>query len=794
MIKNYILIGWRSLLKNRLFSFINIFGLALSMSLCMMVLLRIIDNFSYDTFHPAPEQTYRILSGIAMTNGNRINLATTPMPLKETLEQDSGFISEVVSLYPALRDDVSDGVMELPVNGAFTQPAFFRIFGFTLKHGNTNTALLQPNSIVLSEATARKFFGEVNPVGKLLVLKNLGAFQITGVMNASPEKSHIHYEAYASASSIVQLEKENRLPSKLDQWDTFENAYTYVRLRDNIPESVLSGKLEAIANTLNQESKNATISFSPQSISSITPGWTQLYHETSRGSSWGKLIAEVSIALIILISACFNYTNLSIARALTRGKEVGIRKLSGAARWQIFAQYTIEAVMISLFALCLAQVFLAFILEYKPFNAGYEMVPDIGLSFKVLIIFVAFAFFAGIMAGAMPAWILSAFKPINVLRGILTRNILGNLSLRKVLMVFQFSLSLIILVFLHAFYKQFEFMGSADGGFERKNIVVIPFNGNPDILKAELNRVSGVESIALTSDHFGKYVSGNVALYHDRDLKNANQLNYYYADAEFFNMMKLEIMAGENFTSVEQAERFIIINEKAAAYLGYQVPSAAVGEKFYLADSSEVEIRGVVKNFYHRSVGHNIESLVFRNRSAGFREVLLRVESSAQENIHERLESAWKKVYPDQPFSYTWLDKKIAELNDPSADISLLGFLALMTVSIASLGLLGLVVYTVETRKKEISIRKIVGASVTRIMVLLSKSYIVLLMISGIIALPGGYFLSELFLMNFANRIPLGVASLVSSFALLLLIGLITILSQTFKASTENPSKNLRSE
>lgn len=794
MIKNYLVTGWRSLSKNRLFSFINIFGLALAMSVCMMVLLRIVDNFNYDTFHPATEKTYRIGSNLIINNGNKIDLATTPLPLRELLNQDTALIRDVVSIYPALQDHASDGAKELQIRGAFTQPEFFSVFGFTLKHGDINSCLDAPNSIVLSDNTAKKFFGDIDPVGKILSLKNLGTFQITGVMRRPPQKSHIQYEALASASSVGQLEKDKKLPVKLDQWDTFENAYTYVRLRDEIPRQALSGRLETVAQMLNRDSKDVTISFFPQTLSSITPGWMPLYHETSRGSSWAKLGVEVLIALIILISACFNYTNLSIAKALSRGKEVGIRKLAGAQRWQIFGQYIIEAVVISLFALCVAQLFLAFILEYKPFNSGYEMVPDVSLSFKVLVIFVVFAIFAGVMAGGMPAWILSAFKPVNVLRSMWTEKIIGNLSLRKVLMVFQFSLSLVILIFLTAFYKQFTYMGSADSGFERERILVIPFNGNADVLEAEFQRISGVEMIAHTSGHFGKYVSGKVSLYENQDLRKSHQLSYYFADARLIEMMKLEIITGKNFPATDEKEQYVLINEKAARAMGYQTAGQAVGESFYLDEETRVEIRGIIKDFYHRSVGHSIEPLVFRNAAGQFSEALVKVELSSQEDIAHKLESAWKKIYPDQAFSYTWLDKKISEMNDQSADLSLLAFLAFMTVAIASMGLLGLVVYTVETKRKEISIRKIVGASVAQIMLLLSQGYTKLLIISGIIALPAGYVLSSIFLTNFANKVPFGIGSLALSFMLLLTIGLVTILSQTFKASTENPAKNLRSE
>ena len=797
MITNYILIGWRNLLKNRLFSFINIFGLALSMSVCMMVVLRIVDNFSYDNFNPAPDKTFRIISGITQKNtGDKADLATTPLPLASLLSQDTAIIREVVSLYPALRDRLSHGAAEFDINGAFTDAAFFRTFGFSLKYGEINSALREPFTIVLSEATSKKLFGDTDPVGKTLTCAKLGNFQITGVMATPGVKSHIGFEAYASASSVTALENDKRLLSKLEEWDTFEASYTYVRLEDDVAEHVLSAKLESIARELNKGDHSATISFAAQPVSSITPGWTALYHETSRGSSWSKLVAEVGIAMIILISACFNYTNLSIARALTRGKEVGIRKISGAVRWQIFAQYITESLLMAMFAFFLSQVFLAFILEYEPFNSGYEMVPALKPSFKVMLAFLAFTVFTGILAGALPAWILSAFKPVRVLRSMWSEKVMGNLSLRKGLMVFQFALSLVILIFLTAFYQQFEFMGSADAGFERKNILIIPFSGDPARLDAALEQVAFVGGLAHTSNHFGRNPSGNILLYESGSLENYHQLGYYHVDAEFIRMMKLQILEGENFStsSSRGEERYILINEKAASLMGYQTAAEAVRQHYFLEDSTQVTIKGVIKDFYHRSVGHSIVPLAFRNRASGFKETLVSVHPAPPDQIEAGLQRAWSNVYPGEPFTATWLDERISEMNDPTADISLLGFLAFITVSIATMGLLGLVAYTVETKRKEISIRKIVGASVVQIVSLLSTGYAKLLFIAGLLALPLGYLLSQMFLMAFANRISFGTQSLLLSFLLLLFIGLVTIMSQTIHAASENPAHNLRSE
>lgn len=793
MFKNYILISWRSLVKNSLFSFINIAGLALSMSVCMIVLIRIMDGLSYDNFHHQPDRIYRIISEIESEQG-KWTMASTPLPLADALLKDNLTFENITNLYPSIYDHAQDGSQEFEIRGAFTQPSFFKLFGFSLKYGDAVSALVEPNSLVLSQATSEKFYGDANPVGKVITLRNLGTFQITGVLKPPPGKSHITYGVFASASSVMQLEKDGKLPKKYEQWDSFENGYTYVKLRADASEEAFIKLLANLSSEINKSAEKGAFFFEPQPLSSITPSKSDIIHEISRGPSRGSLMAEVGIVLIILVSACFNYTNLSIARALTRGKEVGIRKLSGAQRWQIFVQYITESVIIAFLALCIANIILGFILEYKPFNDGYEMVPSVAFNFQLMIVFIVFTVVAGIMAGAIPAWILSAFKPARILRNVGSEKLMGNLSLRKSLIVFQFALSLVILVFLSAFYNQFDFLAKAETGFNRENILLMPITENKDIVASAFEGISGVKRIAFISNPFGSGPSGTIKASIQRNDHEALSINYYYCDGTLVNLMGLELVEGNNFNTSLNAEQDVLLNEKAVQALGFKNPASAVGAAIYFQDTIPVRIRGVVRDFYDQGYGNLIQPTALRNISSGYKYMEIEVEATAQTTIVSRLEKEWKKIQPDNVFTYSWLDKKLDEGNEQSAENSMLGFLGFMTTSIACMGLLGLVVYTVETRRKEVSVRKIVGASVRQLIILLSGGFVKLLILSGVIALPIGFILSEMFLMNFANRVPFGIGDLMLCFGLLLAIGLVTILSQTYKASTENPAKNLRSE
>lgn len=759
----------------------------------MIVLIRITDAFEYDNFHKDGETLYRVISKITNHEGKHWKLASTPLPLKASLLNDSEK-NVITQLYPAIQTVAKDVGREFNANGVFIESNFFDVFGFTLTFGNA-AALSEPNKILLSQSFAEKFYGDMNPVGHSLTLGKWGEFEIAGVVNTPSSKSHIAYDMYVSMASVPSLEQTNLLPRRVDSWDSFEQGYTYIKANTEITKHAVEVRLASIARDINKFSaetnppeKQATFEFELQQVSSITPGRADIYNDMGRGPSQGSLLAEAGIVMIILLAACFNYTNLSVARGLTRGKEVGIRKLSGAQRWQIFAQYVTESILLALFALLIANLIVAPILEFKPFNDGYEMVPSITISLKLLLVFIVFAVFAGLLAGAFPAWILSSFRPARILRGIGSEKVMGNLSFRKILMVFQFSLSLIILIFLSTFYQQFDFMAKADLGYSRENIVLIPSGNNSLVTETSINKLPSVYQTGFTSGSFG---SGDQIKVSRQSLDPEGvQSERYQCDEAWLSITNLQFVAGANQL---QNSSSAIINEKAVIALGFEDAEEAVGSVVYVSDSIPVTVTGVVKDFYSRGYGRPIQPLLF-HRDENMKAYLAVHAQEINATFISELGTAWKKQNAVNSFEYIWLDEEMNAKNDQSAEISLLGFLGFMTVTIALLGLLGLVVYTIETRRKEVSVRKIIGASVRQLMTLLSGGFVKLLVISGVIALPIGYLLSALFLMNFVNRVNITVLDLMFCFMILLGVGLITILSQTWKASLENPSKNLRSE
>ena len=800
MLWTYWKIAYRNLKKNKLLTFINLFGLGLSMSVGMMQMVIMQVNLSYDTFHPHPERTYRITSEYRQNNGNRFRLASTPLPLYNSLLTDTDNIAQVVNIYPACKGDArtADG-KELHINGAFTEPAFFQVFGFTLAQGSPVTALQQPNSLVLSATTAKNFFGDKNPMGQSIDLPGLGLFIVTGVLKDAPGKSHIDFDAYASASSIAALERKKALLASSADWGNFMSGYTYVLLKNAGGRKSLTGQLQAIVQPWNKQNKNGQVSFSLQSVEKIRPAENDLYNDIGGGTAWSKLMIGVTIGLIILIAACFNYTNLTIARALTRAKEVGVRKIVGARRYQIFIQYVVESVLQALLALGFAWLLLSFIIRYAPFNDGYEMIPSAWRYNTTYVLFtIGFALFTGVLAGVAPAWILSAFKPVRVLKNLVTARIFGRISLQKSLIIFQYSLSLVAIIFLATFFRQFAYLQSEDPGFSPNNVAVISLDGmKREVVAPQIAMISGVRSVSVLSVPFTPHFSGtrSQAWIGPRP-KDPMTLDNFFTDDAFIPSMDIHLVAGRNFTPRQDTlgEREIILNVRATAALGFARPDDALGKKLWINDSVSLDVIGIVADFRFENAGKPIDPMAFRNKPEVCKFLYVRTDGTTKHTMTQRIADAGRPLAPTTGLTVDWLDETLAQNNSQRATISLLGYIAFIALGIATLGLLGLVIYSVETRRKETGIRKVIGASNRQLVTMLSGRFIKLLLIAGLIAVPIGYTMSILFLQNFVDRVGNGFVSAIACFLFLLCIGLVTILSQTWRASRTNPVESLRTE
>ncbi|QHT70431.1 FtsX-like permease family protein [Rhodocytophaga rosea] len=796
MFKNYFTIAIRNISRNKLFSFINIFGLAMSMSICLIAIMTIKDQFSYDTFHLHAERIYRINTEFTNPDGDHFELASSPLPLQSIFQKDYALAQQMVRLYPALQGKASTAAKELQINGTFADASFFQVFGFTLEQGNPLTALDAPNRIVISKETAIKFFGSQNPIGQMLTFKELGSFQVSGVMKEAPGHSHLEFDTYASMSSVPLLEKTGKLTPRLNQWDSYMQGYTYVLIKKTANKPQLKAALTQISDRLNKESGSKSsgyIAFGVQSLGSITPGFG-LYNELSRGATWNMIFTVIGITFIILLSACFNYTNLSIARSLNRAKEVGIRKVAGAFRYQIFMQFMAESILVSLLALGFAFVFLRLMMDYAPFR--HEIIPDIPISADLLISFLLFSVCAGAIAGALPAWVLSSLEPVRVLKNLSTLKLFGSINLRKSLIVVQFVLSMVITIFLTVIYRQFNYMATADTGFRQENILTIPLQGvEYKALRTDLQNLAGVEYVSATSATLGKHVSGTTSL---QITKQATpiEVNYYFVDEDFIATMDLKLLTGNTFaiqTANNSTEKAIVVNEKALEAL--QLPlGQAIGQQVWMNDTTQVTIAGVIRDFHYQPMGSPIRPMMLRYRPSAFAYIQVQVNPLQAESLVPQIKHIWQTHNRLVPFAFSWLQEDLYENRAAWGTVSLLGFLSFMTITIAWLGLLGMVTYTAQVRQKEISIRKVMGASEWKLVVLLSKGFLKLLLFAGMIAIPIGYVSGYIFLNNFAYRVSVGLEVILLSFLALLSIALVAIGSQTYKVASSNPANILRNE
>ncbi|HEX8332213.1 MAG TPA: ABC transporter permease [Segetibacter sp.] len=792
MFKNYLKTAIRSLRKNGLFSAINIFGLALSMSVCLIALIVIKDAFTYDTFHPNGERTYRIITEVTSKDGENRRWATTALPLSEKLASDFPFVEKTARVYNIISDNAKYNSKGINVEGAFSDPAFFDLFGFELLYGDKRTALNTPYSVVLTQETSELFFKNENPVGKQLEFKTLkSTFTISGVIKKTNNKSHLQQDLYASYSTVALLESSKKIEVASNDWKNYNGANTYALLTKDASGEKLKAALSSIAaiTAKNFPIKNISqISYDVQALDDITPG-EELVNGGDSVSSI-VLFATGGITFLILLLACFNYTNLSLARSLTRAKEVGIRKVVGGSRLQLFAQFITESILVSLISLALSYLILQVLMNFSVVEQGIlnNAKPDITL----LFIFILFAVLTGLLAGIIPASILSAFNPLQVLKNLTSIKLFKGLGLQKTLIVIQFAVSLIFVIILVTVFQQTKFITSFSYGFKQDNMLIVPLGaGNKDVFKAEVAKIPGVEKVAMTSTFFGYHPSGADFIKLNKEHEGM-QTHLYYIDENVVPELELQLVAGQNFKVSEK--QYVILNETAVKTLNFANSNAAIGKTVFINDSVQKVVSGVVKDFYYlnpRSAIGNL-ALLYAPEKANY--LIAQVAPETKIAVASLIEQSLKQVDQSNTTSVRSLDQILSDARDTPQEFAVIVFLTVMAITIACIGLLGITTYTARVRQKEVSIRKILGANVNSIVYMLSKDFIWLLLIASAISLPLGYLLSSAFLEEFANRINLGWEMLAGSAFIILLIGLVTISSQTLRVATANPVDSLRND
>ena len=783
MLTNYLKIAFRNLWKYRLFSFINIFGLASGLTVCMLAMAHIKGALDYDSFHPNANRTYRILTDVVNLDNDAAPFATAPLPLAGTLKQQYGFVEEVTQVARTYNEFLGNH-KRLTMMSFAVDPAFFRVFGFKLAIGKPAT---EPNTVVLTQETARKFFGTANPVGKTIQNSELGILTITGILAEPPTKSHLVFD-------MLLVLPEHR-PNVAD-WEQYTSAHTYVLLKAGKPVGSLEKALVAVHDRATRDLRFKTIkgyTFRPQRLDTISPSRQDLMYGTYEPTVAG-LLAEFGIGLITLLMAGFNYTNLTLARSLSRAREVGIRKVAGAIRWQLLGQFMAESVVLSLLALGLAFGMLELV---KPMSFVQQwLIGGVQWDWSIWAVFIVFSIVAGLLAGIVPARILSDFEPAQVLRSHTGLRIIRGLSLRKSLIVVQFTISLVAMIGLLTMIRQMDYMATGDYGFRRERILNVPVSEVPaQRFINELNQVSGVERVSATSELFGSH--GNIQpVKRTRSSQDASGMFVWSVDNQFVPNMDLTLLAGQNLpvSTADTSGRLVLLNEEAVKTFRLGTPRAAVGQSLWLNDSTEVSVVGVVKDFRFTSFAFPIKPLLLRSQPNQYRYVNVGVTAGAEAAVLADVNRIWKRLSPYEPFAGQWYDDFLQERHTHASDTDFMGLLIGLAFSIACLGLLGMVTYNTQTRVKEIGVRKVMGAEVVQIVWLLSRDFVKLLLIAAAVALPLGYMTGYAFLFNFAYHISIGFETLGLCFGVLLLLGCLTIGIRTYRAALTNPAESLRSE
>ncbi|PKV49015.1 putative ABC transport system permease protein [Aquimarina sp. MAR_2010_214] len=796
MFKNYIKISFRNLWKHKGFSFINISGLAIGLAAGFLMLLYVGFELSYDHFHSKSDTIYRVVANIEMPTGtmetDKPAIAVPPHLKKEFPE-----ILDAVRVMD-INLDVRNATIKLKENNAIAADStFFKMFDFEILQGDKNNVLKAPYSIVLSETAAKKYFGNQPAIGQTLKIKNEDIhdinFTVTGLMKDFPENSHMQADMVISMTTYTQ-----GVLTDFDQyWGTYDPS-AYLLLNPNVDPVVLASKFpDFLERNIGEDMKK-----SKSYVSLFLEPLNEVYLYSSRGGGISGDIDSIYvfsiIAIFILLIASINFINLTTARSVERAKEVGVRKVIGAEKRQLTFQFIGESIIIALLAFILSIVLIAIFLPLFNTLSGKIVSPGIFSNVTHIGILFIIALTIGALAGTYPAFVLSSFKPVQVLKGSFSTGTKGIL-LRKGLVVVQFTISIALIIGTIIIYNQMNYMRNQELGFDKEQIVVLETNISPAQKKLQdnLNNLPGVISTSFGSSVPG---GGNNIAYSLIKNKNGEEqvinIDAYFTDYNFISQFGLKVVAGRTFSrdfGTDSTEA-MVLNEAAVKLLGYNSPEEALGINFSQWGKSG-QVIGVVKDFHFTSLEENINPLTMT--IAPNRTDLLSVKISTR-NIEETLssiEQKWETILPDDSFEFYFLDEAFNEQYRTHERFgNLFISFTILAILISCLGLLGLVAYSTLQRKREIGVRKVLGASVIKIIKLLSKEFISLVGIAFIIASPVAWFIMSYWLEDFAYRIGIQWWMFVLAGMSALFIAFIAVCFHATKASFANPVKSLRTE
>jgi putative ABC transport system permease protein len=802
MFRNYLKIAWRNIWKNKVYSAINIIGLAIGLAACIVIMLFVFYEKSFDAVHQ--KNIYRLMEvqkfeGMVAPQ----NVALSMYPMGPTLVKEFPEIKNFVrSNYSEKVDFTYKEKMVFLPRVHRVDSTFFNIFDYKVIRGDRNSVLMKPNSIVLTQASASKIFDKEDPIGKTVMIKSRDSLllQVTGIMEDVPLNSHLQFDGLISFNT-------NPNPNWINNWGG-NWLVTYLELAPNTDIAALNKKFP---DYLKRHMSNDGWKFYElflQKLSDVHAASTDITHDYQNFRKFDRSYTKVFsiIALIVLLIACINFMNLSTARSAERAREVGIRKSVGAHRFQLVSQFIGESIMLVLIALLLAIGIVLLALPYVRNLSQRDLQLPIFTDPGLLLMIIGGALTVGVLSGLYPAAYLSSFQPVKVLKGFAQAGKYRS-SFRNFLVVLQFSGAVFLIIATVLAIKQLQFMLNRDPGFDREQVMTIPFVNRADrkypLLKEELLKSTLVKGVTATQQGLGNNLHQSGMVFRGRG-QAERQLTSSRAivDHDFLTVYKIPLVAGKNFSqNPYENGRTMIVNETLARELLKDQKNAdlasLIGTQFGFGGMDTLPtIIGVAKDFNFNSLHHNIETLyLFNQKDFGFAEMSVKIDARRAEEAIALVQNIWSKHVPELPFEYTFLDDHFADLYRADSQVSeFVGILAGLAIIISCLGLFGLASFAAEKRIREVGIRKVLGASVQSLVALLSGSFLKLVIISNIIAWPVAYYMLKNWLQDFAYRIDISwwvfaITGLVS-----LLIAFCTVSFQAIRAAVANPVKSLRTE
>ncbi|GAB3528378.1 ABC transporter permease [Pontibacter brevis] len=806
MFRNYFKIAYRNLFRHKGFTFINIAGLALGITACLLIGLFVYDELQYDKFLPEGERVYRVNNDISAEEAGTI-LAVVPPAFGSTLEQSIPEVESVVRILMLQFDAnnlVEAGDKSIYEKGRFyTDPTFFDIFQLPFIYGSPEKALADPSSIVISDEFSKRVFGDTDPVGKELTV-NKEPFIVRGVFGTT-ERFHL------PVNFVLPLAAAQIPAERMKSWG-WQQFYTYVKLEEGANLAAAESKFRDIVAQQIDEARNEPFRYRPflQPLQEVYLHSAGFKHDQSIKGNITYVRALSIIAVFILLIACFNFVNLATAKSMKRAKEVGVRKAIGASRGQLMLQFLGETILLTLISVIFSAALTSLLLPSLNEFTGKEMRFNVFAEPALLVLLLLLTLVVGILAGLYPAMVLSGFKPVTVLKSaVVVDNKAGSIQwLRHGLIVVQFALSIFLIISAGVVYKQVTYLHNKDLGFNKEQIMFFQMRGenmfsNYETFKNEVLKGPGIKGVSIGYGFPGDATAGDGI----KVPKNGDQVPFSTAmlmvDFDYINTLDVKVVAGRPFSRAfkTDADQAFMINETAVRELGYGTPEKALGQtllwpRWDAPDSlKEGKIVGVVKDFHFKSLYDKMDPTVLQIYPGAYHKVAVKMGAGNIAGSIEHVKEVWDTFSPDYPLEYIFIDDNFQKMYRAEDKLkTLLTIFTAIAIFVACLGLFGLAAYAAERRKKEIGIRKVLGAETSSIVTLLSKDFLKLVLVAALIAFPLAWCAMQEWLQDFAYRIDIPVWVFLAAGIVAALLAFVTISYQALKAAAANPVTNLKME